>query len=286
MRRLLSISTMAAVLAAAALAGAPGSDAAAPAAPAPGSAAPTSAAAPTGDLVSLSEQVAALDPGTGDDDLGALEGTPSVPTGNVTTLKQRQEAIRPQANAADRTVTVPISRYTMSSAVMQPVAVGTRGYEDSKVWPRGGWGTRDSTGVRMFVWPGETKQWNHPVGQAQYAIHNLNSYRLTKDPVYLETARKNAQRLVDRRVESAGAWYYPYDFDFSVHGDTSQMLKAPWYSAMAQGQALSAFVRMFEATKDPQWRLAADATFLSLLQAPDDTAPFASRVDGKGRLWL
>lgn len=287
MRRLLSISTMTAVLAAAALAGAPGSDAAAPASPAPGSAAAfVSPASPTGDLVTLSEQVAALDPGTGDDDLGALEGTPSLPTGDVTMLKQRQEAIRPQASAADRTVTVPISRYYMSPAVMQPVAVGTRGYEDTKVWPRGGWGTRDSTGVRMFVWPGETKQWNHPVGQAQYAIHNLNSYRLTKDPVYLETARKNAQRLVDRRVESAGAWYYPYDFNFSVHGDTTQMLRAPWYSAMAQGQALSAFVRMFEATNDPQWRLAADATFLSLLQAPDSTAPFSSRVDTKGRLWF
>ena len=192
MRRLLSISTMTAVLAAAALAGAPGSTAATPVSPAPGS----TAAAPTSDLVSLSEQVAALDPGPGDDDLGALEGTASLPTGNVTTLKQRQEAIRPQASAADRAVTVPISGYTMSSAVMQPVAVGTRGYEDSKVWPRGGWGTRDSTGVRMFVWPGTTKQWNHPVGQAQYAIHNLNSYRLTKDPVYLETARKDRKSVV------------------------------------------------------------------------------------------
>ncbi len=170
MRRLLSISTMTAVLAAAALAGAPGSDAAAPASATPPRLAPPPhpsrrARSPTGDLVSLSEQVAALDPGTGDDDLGALEGTASLPTGNVTTLKQRQEAIRPQASAADRTVTVPISRYYMSTAVMQPVAVGTRGYEDSKVWPRGGWGTRDSTGVRMFVWPGTTKQWNHPVGR-------------------------------------------------------------------------------------------------------------------------
>ncbi len=220
------------------------------------------------------------------DDFGGLVGTPSAPKRDVRLLKERQEAARLQAVDGDRTATVPISGYTLSSKVMQPVAVGTRGYESTYVSPRGGWGTRDATGVRMFVWPGQTTQWNHPVGQAQYALHNLNSYRLTKDPVYLETAAKNAQRLVDRRVESAGAWYYPYDFDFAVHGDTSETLQAPWYSAMAQGQALSVFVRLFEVTGAAQWRLAADATFLSLLQAPAGTAPFSSRVDGAGRLWL
>jgi hypothetical protein len=179
-----------------------------------------------------------------------------------------------------------VTGFTTSTASMQKVGVGQRSYESTKITARGGFGTLDQTGVRMFVWPGEPKQWNHPVGQAQYALHNLNSYRLTKDPAYLEIARANAQRLVDRRTESAGAWYYPYDFDFAVHGDTTQMLKAPWYSAMAQGQALSVFVRLFEVTQDVAWRTAADATFLSLLQAPEGTAPFSSRVDAQKRLWL
>ena len=234
----------------------------------------------------VAEVVPAPKTGTVPDDFGALEGTPSAPKRDVPLLKKRQEAARLQATDGDRTGTVPISGYTLSTKVMQKVAVGTRGYESTKVSPREGWGTRDATGVRMFVWPGQTTLWNHPVGQAQYALHNLNSYRLTKDPVYLATAAKNAQRLVDRRVESAGAWYYPYDFDFAVHGDTSETLQAPWYSAMAQGQALSVFVRMFEVTGDDKWRLAVDATFLSLLQAPEGTAPFSSRVDAAGRLWL
>lgn len=34
------------------------------------------------------------------------------------------------------------------------------------------------------------------------------------DPIYPERGRPNAQRLMDRRVESAGAWFLPYDFDF------------------------------------------------------------------------
>lgn len=225
-------------------------------------------------------------PGVGGDEQVGLEGTPSRPRGDVAAAKQAQEAARALTSDVARGASTPITGYTRSTETMQRVAVGTRGYEAAKVWPVGGWGTRDATGVRMFTWAGETKQWNHPVGQAQYALYNLDSYRLSPNPAFLATASKNAQRLVDRRVESAGAWYYPYDFDFSVHGDTSETLKAPWYSAMAQGQALSVFVRLFEVTGDQAWRLAADATFLSLLQAPEGAAPFASRVDESGRLWL
>lgn len=225
-------------------------------------------------------------PGAVGDPQDGLEGTPSRPTRDVAATKKRQAAARTLASDADRSASEPVTGYARSAETMQPVAVGSRSYEASKVWPVGGWGTRDATGVRMFTWAGQTTQWNHPVGQAQYALYNLDSYRLTQDPAYLATAVKNAQRLVDRRVESAGAWYYPYDFDFAVHGDTTQMLVAPWYSAMAQGQALSVFTRLFEVTSDPSWRLAADATFLSLLQQPEGTAPFASRVDSAGRLWL
>ena len=133
----------------------------------------------------------------------------------------------------------------------------------------------------MFRFAGETKIWEHPVAQIQYGLINLNSYRLTKNRAYLDIAVANAQRNIDRKVESAGAWYYPYDFDFAVHGDTTETLKAPWYSAMAQGQALSLFVRLYEYTKDEKWKAAADATFASLRQAPEGTAPFASRVDGE-----
>jgi hypothetical protein len=179
-----------------------------------------------------------------------------------------------------------VSGYLVSASPLQPIVRGQRSYESTTLTSAGGFGLVDASGVRMFRWPGESQLWNHPVGQAQYALHNLNSYRLSKDPRYLAIAEKNAQRLIDRRVESADAWYYPYDFDFAVHGDTTQTLVAPWYSAMAQGQALSAFTRLFEVTQDPAWREAADRTYLSLTQAPVGDAPFVSRLDSLGRLWL
>jgi len=227
----------------------------------------------------------------GQPEYGGLVGTPLAPTRDVSATKKRQASIRdtPRNSVSPEArlpADPPIIGYAKSSATLRPASAGARPYEGTTITARDGFGVRDSTGVRMFSFSGQSTLWNHPVGQAQYALTSLNSYRLTKDQTYLDIATKNAQRLVDRRVISGGAWYYPYDFDFAVHGDTTQTLRAPWYSAMAQGQALSVFVRLFEVTADPTWKAAADATYASLRQAPEGEAPFASHVDAQGRLWL
>ncbi|WP_404385589.1 D-glucuronyl C5-epimerase family protein [Knoellia locipacati] len=234
--------------------------------------------------------VTAAEPGDNLLDMGGLDGTPLRPTRDVAAVKKRQAAVRETTTQSSPGLRLPtdppISGFLSSGATLVEAPTAARPYDTTKITPGEGWGVRDSTDVRMFSFVGETKQWNHPVGQAQYALYSLNSYRLTKDQAYLDSAAKNAQRLVDRRVESGGAWYYPYDFDFAVHGDTTETLKAPWYSGMAQGQALSVFVRLFQVTGDEKWKTAADATYASMRQTPEGEAPFASWVDEKGRLWL
>lgn len=145
-------------------------------------------------------------------------------------------------------------------------------------------GVHDADGVRMFLVDGVMH--DHPVAQAQYGLANLDSYRLTRDPLYLTRAEAQAQRLVDRKVVSRGAWFYPYDFDFELYDDAANASHAPWYSAMAQGQALSLFVRLYETTQDPAWRTAADATFASLQLGPAPDVPWVTWVDPSGYLWL
>ncbi len=215
--------------------------------------------------------------------LGGLEGTPKAPDGKRSGERLEQQA---RDRAAERSQSVPLDGYDVSGAELQPVADGLRPYDTAVPLPRGGWGLVDGGGVRMFSWAGDPRLWNHPVGQAQYAILNLDSFRLTGDRIYLDRAAANAQRLIDRRVESDGGWYYPYDFDFAVHGDTTETLRAPWYSGMAQGQALSTFVRLYRATQQETWLRAAEATLATLDQTPAGTAPFASWVDGSRQLWL
>ncbi len=144
-------------------------------------------------------------------------------------------------------------------------------------------GLHDAQGVRMFSFGG--KIWDHPVGQAQWGLKNVSSYQLTKNSLYLNRAIANAQRNLDRKVESRGAWWYPYDFDLQ-RCTGRPVLQAPWYSGMAQGQLLSLFVRLYEITNDEKWRTAADNTFLSLTLPPAASAPWGSRVDAEGHLWL
>lgn len=212
----------------------------------------------------------------------AMDGVASAPADPAGVRERKADQAEQSATAAR----VAVSGFMQSPSTLNKLPVGRRPYDSPEVTPVGGFGLVDAQGVRMFRLSGSSTLWNHPVFQGSYALQNLNSYRLTGTRAYLDIAIKNAQRLVDRHVESDGAWYYPYDFNFSPLGDTSEMLRAPWYSGMAQGRVLSVFVRLFEATGDAQWRTAADATFASMTQAPSGSLPYGSYVDSSRRLWL
>jgi D-glucuronyl C5-epimerase-like protein len=180
----------------------------------------------------------------------------------------------------------PLTGYFRAPDAPRVLPVGRRPYDTQEITPPEGFGLVDDQGVRMFRVKGSSTLYDHPVAQGRYAVENLNSYRLTGNPAYLHIAIKNAQRLVDRRVLSDGAWYFPYAFDFAPLGDASEILRAPWYSGMAQGRALSVFVRLYEVTGDPRWRTAADAAFTSLVQAPSGGLPYGSFVDSGRHVWL
>ncbi len=177
-----------------------------------------------------------------------------------------------------------VSDYFRAPASLVDLPVGRRPYDSTEVTPVAGFGLVDAQGVRMFRV--SNRLYNHVVFQGSYALQNLNSFRLTGNRAYLDIALANAQRLVDRHVVSGAGWYYPYDFDFAPLGDSREVLRAPWYSGMAQGRVLSVFVRLYQATGDPRWRTAADATFASLAQAPSGRLPYGSYVDGGRHLWL
>jgi hypothetical protein len=160
-------------------------------------------------------------------------------------------------------------------------------YEHYRPLPLAGDGLMDIHGVRMFSLNGYI--YNHPAAQAQYALRNLEAYRVTGTYRYLARARSNALRLVTNRVVSSegAAWFFPYPFNFACcQGDLTMPMKAPWYSALAQGQALSVFVRLYRITGRPEWRAAADAAFSSLLIPSSEDEPWVSRVDADGHLWL
>jgi hypothetical protein len=177
-----------------------------------------------------------------------------------------------------------------AAAVFVPrdVPAAARPYNDAPSLTRLPTGRVDGTGVRVYANARITggHAMNHPVLQAQYGLQLLNTYRLTSDARYLTMATRQAQRLVDTHVDSRGAWWFPYPFDFPLSSGLNYVMRAPWYSAMAQGQAMSLFARLAGATGDPQWRQAADHAFASLQLGYSATEPWATWRDGNGMLWL
>jgi len=134
----------------------------------------------------------------------------------------------------------------------------------------------DSTGLRIVnMGPGGSRV-DHPVAYAQYGISALLEYQKTGEQIWLDRALRHAQRLEQMRTERDGAWYFPYLFDWTYPGAT---IHAPWWSAMAQGEALSLFVRLYEQTGDENWRSAVDHTWLSLKQPRSAAEPWATMTD-------
>lgn len=239
--------------------------------PAPGE--PVGAPAPaarTAGQVLLDDQV-----------MGPADGVARPPAAGSKDVARRKSDMEAKSGLAARP---PLGAYLKASYTPRPLTGTGLPYNSPTPygWDRGV--PRDAAGVRMYA-IGSTL-YNHPVAQAQDGLMALSDYRLTGEDRYLQRALLNAQRLVDTRVVSDGAWYYPYPFDFSVHGLGDFVLRAPWFSAMAQGQALSLHTRLHQLTGEQRWRDAADAGFASFLNAPVQGLPSTVDIDSGTYLWL
>ncbi len=142
----------------------------------------------------------------------------------------------------------------------------------------------DAAGVRMRKVNGRVV--NAPGTQAQYGVQNLNSYRLTGDRLFLERAMAQAERLIERRVQVGAAWFFPSRYTYRRHGKSGDLMRPPWYSAMAQGHALALFVQLGEITGEARYVRAAEATFAGFLRRGPRRGPWVVCVDASGYLWL
>lgn len=143
----------------------------------------------------------------------------------------------------------------------------------------------DANGAVVRIDPETGETGFHPVGAAQHGLFALAEYDREGDEELYRRAEANAQALIDNAEESADAWWWSYNFDFALGGDEANTIVAPWWSGMAQGQALSLFVRMYEHDGDEKWRDAADKTFASFFVEKRDDGPWFTLVHD-GDLWF
>lgn len=126
---------------------------------------------------------------------------------------------------------------------------------------------------------------HHPMRTARVMGQFLHGFWETGDERFLTKAGEMSEALVQEEiVESDGAYFIKYGFDYS---NSNWDLSAPWFSAMSQGVALSAHLRLWEFTNNQKHRDIADSIFQSFLNARmSNETPWVSAVDDSGYLWL
>ncbi len=143
----------------------------------------------------------------------------------------------------------------------------------------------DVNGVPMYFYQGMNHY--HPVSIAEYGLQILDVYHDTKKTILMDQILVLADKLEGLSLNTESTMFFPYSYDFSLHGIEEETLNAPWYSSMAQGIALSFFTRLYEETGDQQYLKMSKRIFQSFLPLKgNDAKPWVSCVDKDGGLWL
>lgn len=112
--------------------------------------------------------------------------------------------------------------------------------------------TFDTDGVPMFNFRWGTHY--YPITIAQYALQHHALYLVKDGNASFDIFINMADYFVKTQDEKGG---WPSDFDHTFYKGRTESMKAPWYSAMAQGQVLSVLSRAYHLTREDKYKLAA-----------------------------
>jgi heparosan-N-sulfate-glucuronate 5-epimerase len=142
-------------------------------------------------------------------------------------------------------------------------------------------GVRDDRGIPLLNYHAGIGLQYNPIAVAQYGLGNYNLFQATGHPARQARFLAAAEWLAgnqERNAAGLAVWNHHFDWEYRTP------LKAPWYSALAQGQGISLLVRAHRATGDSRYlKAAADAfeTFLEPVEKGGVTC-----VDEAGNTWF
>lgn len=142
-------------------------------------------------------------------------------------------------------------------------------------------GVYDASGIPQLDYRGRLGVQYNPIAIAQYGLGNYNLWLQTSDPDRKHKFFRIADWLVSNLEQNShgiSVWNHQFDWEYR---DT---LRAPWYSALAQGQGISLLVRAHKESADSRYMDSARAAFLSF-QHPIAEGGVAF-TDESGDLWF
>jgi len=142
-------------------------------------------------------------------------------------------------------------------------------------------GSHDVDGIPLLNYGGKIGLQYNPIAIAQWGLGNYNLHRRTAS---LEAGGKfvrAADWLCDRlEPNSHGIHVWNHTFDWPYR----ESLRAPWYSGLAQGQAISLLVRAHHQTDEPKYLKSAALAFSSFLKSTDKGG--ITFTDPAGKIWF
>ncbi|HXM23195.1 MAG TPA: D-glucuronyl C5-epimerase family protein [Terriglobales bacterium] len=142
-------------------------------------------------------------------------------------------------------------------------------------------GHHDSSGIPMLDYHGKIGLQYNPIAIAQWGLGNYNLFCSSTN----EERKKKFLTASDwlcthLEPNSVGSWVWNHHFDWEYRSP----LKAPWYSALAQGQGISLLVRAYRETGAAAYLKTAERAFTGFLKSTRDGG--VTFTDARGNLWF
>ena len=151
------------------------------------------------------------------------------------------------------------------------------GFEGKADYP----GPYDAHGIPMLDYRGQIGLQYNPIAIAQWGLGNYNLFRRTRNTAHKQKFLIGADWLRDHLEQNrCGLWVWNHHFDWEYR----EILRAPWYSGLAQGQGISLLVRVHRETGQAEYLHAAQRAFVSFMASVDDGG--VTYTDPAGDLWF
>ena len=142
-------------------------------------------------------------------------------------------------------------------------------------------GHYDSAGIPMLDYHGQIGLQYNPIAIAQWGLGNYNLFCRTQNDEQKKKFLTASDWLCEQQEKnSSGIWVWNHHFDWEYRSP----LKAPWHSALAQGQGISLLVRAYRSTGAVAYFEAAERAFASFLKSTHEGG--VAFTDERGNLWF
>lgn len=142
-------------------------------------------------------------------------------------------------------------------------------------------GPFDADGVPLLDYRGRLGRQYNPIAIAQYALGNHSRWKRgggeRRKTVFFQMADWLAAHL-EQNEHGLSMWHHHFDWEYR------DVLKAPWYSGLAQGQGVSVLVRAHQESGDSRYLTAATRAFEALVQPVSQGGTLSTSDNGD--VWI